>query len=94
MALTLDTAPISIHVAFKMGLTGLGEGACWQAIFASWIARKQAPTKGRHWAHRERDVASRRRNVCRSSSAIPRSRWRVVGGSHAAMFSGHSTARQ
>ena len=55
MALTLDTAPTSIHVAFKMGLTGLGEGACWQAIFASWIARKRARTEGRHWAHRERN---------------------------------------
>ena len=57
MALTLDTAPTSIHVAFKMGLTGLGEGACWQAIFASWIARKRARTEGRHWAHRERNGA-------------------------------------
>jgi hypothetical protein len=44
-----------IHVVFKMGLIGLGEGACFQAIFASWIARKQAPTKGRRWAHRERN---------------------------------------
>ena len=55
-----DPAPPRIrclfHVTFQVSLTGLEVGARLRAMVTSSIACQQAPTKIRHWDHREHTV--------------------------------------